>query len=781
LRELTVFIVRNKALWLAGLLATESMVAHAQNAPPSSVSDPATANEVPPPPANLPPADDIPPLPDMPGGDEIPPLPDMPGLPPADDIPALPDMPGLPPANDMPTGAGAPTRAKPKASSDEFDAGETVVRVRRKPRAVTSTRTSVAEAKRLPGTQGDAIRVIESLPGVGRASFASGDLLLWGASPDSSKIYVDGVPVPRLFHGGGLRSVLNGFFVKEIELVPGAYGADYGGASAGMVRIATAPLQEGLHGVASVDVLDSSAAVSYQPTQKLFVGGGFRYGYLSRLAPLVASDEALQYTIIPKYNDYQLRAEWRISENSRVSAMVFGSKDQGQAKFTSDDPARARSSVRNADFLRAVLQYSQQTSTGGTFRIMGYTGTDSSTRSDRVGPYPFRLKSQDIVFGTRASWIGDLTPWMRLHGGVAVDATFSDLNRQGSLARPPREGDPYAFGQAPAGDLAADKWKVAQVSVAPYLELPLSLIDKKLDVTPGLYASYLLNNVSQAIPPIGDTPTHGGARALSYIEPRLMVNGRVTNKLSLKVGGGLYHNAPNPSDLSSAFGTPMLRSPRSLQGIVGGSYDLPWNLTVEAVAFARKISNYVGRNLDPNAPPAELLTHEGTARAYGGQFSLRRRFANGFTGWLSYTITRSEVQFHKESAWVRSDFEQPHLFTAVASYDIGAGFSAGLRFRVISGLPRTPVTGRVFDTVNGDYQPLFGTYNSIRLPTIYALDARIDKTFNVGRGKIIVFLDALNVLNRAPAEEILYDSTYAQHDYLRGLPIVADLGVRGEL
>jgi hypothetical protein len=83
--------------------------------------------------------------------------------------------------------------------------------------------------------------------------------------------------------------------------------------------------------------------------------------------------------------------------------------------------------------------------------------------------------------------------------------------------------------------------------------------------------------------------------------------------------------------------------------------------------------------------------------------------------------------------------------------------------------------------VNGDYQPLFGTYNSIRLPTIYALDARIDKTFNVGRGKIIVFLDALNVLNRAPAEEILYDSTYAQHDYLRGLPIVADLGVRGEL
>ena len=213
-----VIIVRNKALWLVCLAVLQGPLAHAQ-APgsPAQVAPPPVAppsapaaSELPPPPANLPPADDIPPLPDMPGmpaADDIPPLPDMPGLPPADDIPPLPDMPGLPPANDMPSGAG-PQPAQRKTAAGDDDAGETVVRVRRRARAVTSTRTSVAEAKRLPGTQGDAIRVIESLPGVGRPSFASGELLLWGASPDASRIYVDGVPVPRLFHGGGLRSVL---------------------------------------------------------------------------------------------------------------------------------------------------------------------------------------------------------------------------------------------------------------------------------------------------------------------------------------------------------------------------------------------------------------------------------------------------------------------------------------------------------------------------------------------------------------------------------------------
>jgi hypothetical protein len=214
---------------------------------------------------------------------------------------------------------------------------------------------------------------------------------------------------------------------------------------------------------------------------------------------------------------------------------------------------------------------------------------------------------------------------------------------------------------------------------------------------------------------------------------------------------------------------------------VGGNYELPFNLTFEAVAFARRIEHYVSRNQASAIPAGEVLTEDGKARAYGGQFSIRRRFANGFTGWLSYTITRSEVRYHPTSEWVKGDYEQPHLFTGVASYDIGRGFTAGLRLRVISGLPRTPVDNRVYDTVNGDYQPLFGAYNTVRLPNIYALDARIDKTFQLGKAKLILFLDALNVLNRPPAEEILYDPTYAKHDYLRGLPIVADVGIRGEL
>src|SRR5262249_32813394 len=152
-------------------------------------------------------------------------------------------------------------------------------------------------------------------------------------------------------------------------------------------------------------------------------------------------------------------------------------------------------------------------------------------------------------------------------------------------------------------------------------------------------------------------------------------------------------------------GTPVLGSPRSLQGIAGGGYDFTKNLNLEILGFVRKIDDYVGRNTAQAIPAGQVLTEDGTARAYGGQATLRHRLSKGFTGWLAYTIMKSEVRYHPDSAGRLSDFDQTHLFTAVGSYDLGKGFSVGSRLRVISGLPRTPLRGRVFDTVNGDFQP----------------------------------------------------------------------------
>ena len=77
-------------------------------------------------------------------------------------------------------------------------------------REAVSTVIAADEARKVPGTQGDVLRVVENLPGVARASLGTGALVVWGAAPDDTGVYVDGVPVPRLYHDGGLRSVVGG-------------------------------------------------------------------------------------------------------------------------------------------------------------------------------------------------------------------------------------------------------------------------------------------------------------------------------------------------------------------------------------------------------------------------------------------------------------------------------------------------------------------------------------------------------------------------------------------
>ena len=52
----------------------------------------------------------------------------------------------------------------------------------------------------MPGTFGDPLRVVQNLPGVARTPFGLGALVIRGASPNDSGIYVEGHKIPLLYH-----------------------------------------------------------------------------------------------------------------------------------------------------------------------------------------------------------------------------------------------------------------------------------------------------------------------------------------------------------------------------------------------------------------------------------------------------------------------------------------------------------------------------------------------------------------------------------------------------
>jgi hypothetical protein len=144
-------------------------------------------------------------------------------------------------------------------------------------------------------------------------------------------------------------------------------------------------------------------------------------------------------------------------------------------------------------------------------------------------------------------------------------------------------------------------------------------------------------------------------------------------------------------------------------------------------------------------PLATALVEEGIGRSYGGQVLLREELTHGLFGWITYSVIRSQRKDHPDTDWRLLDYDQTHVASVLARYDLGHGWQLGGRFRYATGVPRTPVMGSYFDARDDQYEPLFGGENAIRVPAFYQLDARLERTFTVADHRTNVFLDVQNL------------------------------------
>jgi hypothetical protein len=200
-------------------------------------------------------------------------------------------------------------------------------------------------------------------------------------------------------------------------------------------------------------------------------------------------------------------------------------------------------------------------------------------------------------------------------------------------------------------------------------------------------------------------------------------------------------------------------------------------ISVELTSFYAKQTELAVRSPLPSPLAAQALIQGGLGRAYGTQILIRYDQTGRFFGWISYTLSKSERTDAGSDNYRPFDFDQTHVFTALASYDLGGGFEIGGRFRYSTGYPRTPVIGTVLDSRTDAVDPVFGAHNSIRIPPFYQLDARLSKNFTLGeKSKLEVYLDVQNVSNHPNPEEIVYNFDYTQKSYITGLPILPVVG-----
>nr|MBA2737717.1 carboxypeptidase regulatory-like domain-containing protein [Pyrinomonadaceae bacterium] len=101
---------------------------------------------------------------------------------------------------------------------------------------VSNTTLSREEIRQTPGSGGDPLRVINSLPAVGAASGEFADLIVRGGAADENLTFIDNIPVADFtyftdkFDGnrGGRASILAPDVFERAEFSAGGFGARYG-------------------------------------------------------------------------------------------------------------------------------------------------------------------------------------------------------------------------------------------------------------------------------------------------------------------------------------------------------------------------------------------------------------------------------------------------------------------------------------------------------------------------------------------------------------------------
>ncbi len=254
--------------------------------------------------------------------------------------------------------------------------GATATVDRPEPGAASRIVLHAQELTTVPGTFGYPLRVVQALPGVARSPYSLGFFAVRGASFENTGFLVDGYYVPILYHLGAGPAVISARLVDQLRFYPGGYPVEYGRFTAGIIAVDTAPPHvEAPHFELEVDLLRASALgiVPFDHGRGT-VAVAYRRSYYELLLPLLVKGVNLSY------QDWQVRADEKISDRLSASVFVFGSDDNldtSQAAGAGVTSDTTQTGITYG-FIRAIAGLTLKLSHHGRLRWSGSIGHDAS-------------------------------------------------------------------------------------------------------------------------------------------------------------------------------------------------------------------------------------------------------------------------------------------------------------------------------------------------------------------------------------------------------------------
>ena len=591
--------------------------------------------------------------------------------------------------------------------------------------------------KKIPAVLGevDVIKSITLLPGVTNAGEGASGFNVRGGAADQNLILLDEAILFNSSHLFGFFSVFNPDAIKDIQLYKGGIPASYGGRASSVLNIyqkeGNRKKFESQGGIGLI----SSRLLLEGPLKKekssFLIGGRSSYAHL--FLPLIESvdnNKAYFYDLNTKLS-YTLNDRNTIYLSGYFGRDVFDIDNLFDLAYgNSVANFRWNHLFSNKLFSNLSLIYSDY----------DYTLDFGLAEFDwNLGITNFNFK-YDFKH-----YLNDKTKLEYGLNGIyyKFDPGFIQPTAESSPVQARKLENKFAFENAVyAGvsyQLSSKINLQAGLRLSNFLRLGQKMNTYAND-NPLLYLEF--SQIYEEAQPTGSVTYSKGEviKSFTYPEPRFSMAYQLDSDQSFKLSynrmAQYLHlisntNSPTPIDVWAPSGKYI--DPQLLDQVAVGYFKIfdnnRYNLEVEA--FYKTIQNrldYIdGAELIANDAIEQILL-TGQARA-GGLEVLFRKNEGKLTGWIAYTLSRSEQQTPGRTSsevginygnWYATPYDKTHDISITTNYDLNKRWNLNANFIYQTGQPITYPNAQY--QFSGFSIPNFESRNSSRLPAYHRLD-----------------------------------------------------------
>ena len=641
----------------------------------------------------------------------------------------------------------------------------------RKPQMSVNALT-VNTIKQIPVVLGEAdiIKSITLLPGVTSAGEGSSGFNVRGGAADQNLILLDEATIYNSSHLFGFFSVFNPDAIKDLKLYKGGIPARYGGRVSSVLDIYQ---KEGnskeFHANGGIGIV-ASRLLAEGPIKKdhgsFLLGGRASYAHL--FLPLFDIDN------VAYFYDLNTKLSYKINPNNNI----FLSGYFGRDVFTISD------SFENS-YGNAVLNFR-----------WNHLFSDKlfSNLSLIYSDYYYGLKLNFVEF----DWVSGiqnfnvkydfkhyLSNTFKLQYGL--NSIYYKFNPGKIEPTTPTSGinsfkltDKYAFENAIYVEAEHEISNKIALSYGLRFSSFMRLGQDELNIydnDQGVVFNPDLQIYEKAVP-IGTESFNRSDIIESFInvEPRFSISYLISDESSVKASYNrlsqylhLLSNTSSPTPLDVWAPSGKYIKPQLLDQFALGYFkNINDVYSLEIESFYKLIKNRIdyidGADLIANNAIEQVILN-GKARAYGFEFLIRKNEGN-FTGWLAYTLSKSEQQTKGRTAnelginnsnWYKTPYDKTHDISLTGTYKLSQKWNLNANFLFQTGQPTTYPNGQY--EYNGITIPSFSNRNTNRLPAYHRLDISANYTPKPNKNKKYqsnwVF-GIYNIYNRRNAASITF-------------------------